>query len=154
MRRQTSATLEELGRDIFELTKFTWLATRRTRHETQYDLSETEFLVLDALEQRQCLTVGELQRRIRVLPAQMSRIVKSLETRHERPLIACAINAHDKRKVDVRLTRVGRKAAEAFRRRKIGMAAAALDRLSQSDLESLDRIVRLIRKAMDSMASA
>jgi CRISPR system Cascade subunit CasE len=46
------------------------------------------------------MIVGDIQRLLGVLPAQMSRIIRSLENR-DRPLIACHINPRDKRKVDV-----------------------------------------------------
>jgi hypothetical protein len=42
------------------------------------------------------------------LPAQMSRIIRSLEAR-ERPMIVCRINPQDKRKIDVCLTAAGEK---------------------------------------------
>jgi DNA-binding MarR family transcriptional regulator len=123
---------------------------QRTRPEGQYDLSETEFLTLDALQHQTCMTVGQLQRHIKVLPAQMSRIIKSLEGRYDEPLISCSINQDDKRKVDVQLTDAGRAAVAAFRRAQIELNLDALKSLSPGDADELLRIVRIILKAMES----
>ena len=154
MRDEASQNLEDLAREVFEITKINWLATQRSKTDTQYDLSETEFLTLDALEEHHCLTVGTLQRRIHVLPAQMSRIIKSLETKYDSPLINCAINAQDKRKVDVRLTEAGLKAVDAFRRRKTNQIIASLRNISLQDQQDLIRIVRALRQAMDALMPA
>jgi len=151
MGRTARASLEELSREVFEITKVTWLMTPRTRRASHYDLSETEFLTLDALEQQGCLTVGAVQRRIQVVPAQMSRILRNLETKHERPLVRCAINAKDKRRVDVRLTKAGTAAVAAFRRHKITMTQSALRSLRARDRERLRRVVHMIRQAIDKM---
>lgn len=143
--------LDELAREVFEITKITWLTSQRSTPEEQYDLSETEFLALDALEQQQrqqCLTVGEIQKQIRVLPAQMSRILRNLETRHDEPLVQCSINRDDKRRIDVRITDAGREALDIFRSRKIKLNSDAIGRLSPIELSELLRIVRQIRKAM------
>lgn len=144
-----SHSVEELALEVFEITKITWLSASRTKARGRYDLSETEFLALDALEQDGRLTVGQLQRRIGVLPAQMSRIIKRLETGHQKPLVSCAINQDDKRKIDVELTADGRKAVTAFRREKIDQTIASLRSLSPEDVNDLVRIVRVVRKAMN-----
>lgn len=135
---------------IWDITRITWSDAQRTKPEGQYDLSETEFLTLDALEHRDGSTVGQLQRHVKVLPAQMSRIIKSLETKYDLPLITCSINQADKRKVDVHLTEAGRQAVNAFRRAQIDSNLEAMKSLSAQDAEELLRIVRLIRKAMPS----
>jgi DNA-binding MarR family transcriptional regulator len=148
MTGHTSQALESLAFDILEISKVTWSDAQKGKPDGRYDLSETEFLTLDALEQDSVLTVGELQQRIRVLPAQMSRIIKSLEARHARPLVHCSINPDDKRRVDVRLTDAGREATKAFRRSKIDTTAAALKVLSPEDIEHLRRIVGILRDTM------
>jgi DNA-binding MarR family transcriptional regulator len=142
--------LEELAREVWEITRITWSSAQRTKPEGQYDLSETEFLTLDALEHNTCMTVGEIQRHVKVLPAQMSRIIKSLETTYDRPLITCSINQGDKRKVDVHLSDAGRQAVGAFRRGQVELNLGALKGLPPQDADELLRIVRLIRKAMES----
>lgn len=142
--------LDELALGIWEITRITWSSAQRMKPEGQYDLSETEFLTLDALEHRDGMTVGEVQRQIKVLPAQMSRIIKSLETTYEQPLITCSINQDDKRKVDVHLTAAGRQAVGAFRRAQIELNLDAIKGLPPQDADELLRIVRLIRRAMES----
>jgi len=150
MSQSASEQLEVLAREIFELTKIAWLTAQRTKPDGRHDLSETEFLALDALEQSGRLTVGDLQRRINVQPARMSRIIKSLETKYDSPLVTCTINREDKRKIDVRLSEAGTSAADAFRRGKISINAEVLRSLSAGDVDDLMRIVRIIRKAMGS----
>ena len=141
--------VEDVALDVWEITRIVWSKAQRTRPEGQYDLSETEFLTLDALDRNTCLTVGQLQRTIKVLPAQMSRIIKSLETKYDRPLIACAINQEDKRKVDVQLTGEGAQAVEAFRRAQVDFNVDAIKSLSDDDVTELSRIVKSIRRAME-----
>ena len=150
MPQSPSHQLDVLAREIFELTKITWLTAQRTKLDGQHDLSESEFLALDALEQIGSVTVGDLQRRINVQPAQMSRIIKSLETKYDSPLVTCTINREDKRKINVRLSGAGTDAASAFRRGKISINAGALRSLSAEDVDDLMRLVRIIRKTMAS----
>src|SRR5215218_4696000 len=94
--------LEELAQDLFNVVTQLCLAVPRGRRRSG-DLKEVEFLTLSILRHHEPLIVGDIQRLLGVLPAQMSRIIRSLESR-ERPLIACRINPHDKRKIDVALT--------------------------------------------------
>jgi DNA-binding MarR family transcriptional regulator len=140
--------LDEVAMVVWEITKSTWVRAQRTPPEGQFDLSDTEFLTLDALDHRNGMTVGELQRHIRVLPAQMSRVIKSLETKYDVPLITCSINQEDKRKVDVHLTDAGRQAVTAFRQVQVELNLDALRGLSPEDTDELLRIVRLIRQNM------
>ena len=138
--------LDEVALIVWEITRTTWIRAQRTKPEGQFDLSDTEFLTLDALDRQDGMTVGELQRHIRVLPAQMSRIIKSVETKYDVPLITCSINQDDKRKVDVHMTDAGRLAVTAFRRAQIELNLDALRGLSPEDTDELLRIVRLIQK--------
>ena len=103
----TIIRLEETARDLFEvvtqlgLTAFAVAGARGT-------LKEVEFLTLAILQEHGTMIVGDIQRLLGVLPAQMSRIIRSLENRPQ-PLITCQINPRDKRKVDVCLTPGGEK---------------------------------------------
>src|SRR5207249_2898522 len=99
---------EETGRDLFDVITQLCLASVRGRRRAG-DLKEVEFLTLSILQDHGTMIVGEIQRQLGVLPAQMSRIIRSLEAR-ERPLISCRINPRDKRKVDVCMTAAGEKA--------------------------------------------
>ena len=82
---------EELAHNLFDVVTQFCLAVPRGRRRSG-DLKEVEFLTLSLLHQHQTLIVGEIQRQLGILPAQMSRIIRALETR-ERPLIACRINS-------------------------------------------------------------
>jgi DNA-binding MarR family transcriptional regulator len=140
-------TASELAFQMFEISKHTWLRSQREKFKGGYDLSESEFLALDALQRVPCLSVGDLRRQVGVLPAQMSRIIKALEQRYEEKLVLCAINAHDKRKIDVSITPKGRRAVDAYRRAKIQATVNLLQTLSPHELECLTEILGKIGPA-------
>jgi DNA-binding MarR family transcriptional regulator len=104
------------------------------------DLKEVEFLTLSLLHQHGTLIVGDIQRQLGVLPAQMSRIIRSLESR-DRPLIECRINPQDKRKIDVILAPAGVDAFENYQSTRLGSIARLLGKLPDDDLEELNRLV-------------
>lgn len=149
MKSKATALLDDVSLAVFEITKITWVVSQRVKGG-EFELTESEFLTLDALQQNSCLTVGDLQRQIHVLPAQMSRIIKGLETKYDEPLISCTINPDDKRKIDVRLTDTGNRACDEFRNAKIDDTRQALAKLPPEDLEQLDRITRTLWQAMQS----
>jgi len=132
---------------MFEMSKRTWLQTQREKFKGGYDLSESEFLALDALERVVHLSVGELRRFVGVLPAQMSRVIKALEQRYDEKLVLCAINRQDKRKIDVSITAKGRRAVQAYRRAKILAVVEALRPLSDRNLRVLTEILDRIGRA-------
>jgi DNA-binding MarR family transcriptional regulator len=130
---------QELARHVFDLiTRFCLVSPRHRRGSG--DLKEIEFLTLSLLHQHGTLIVGDIQRQLGVLPAQMSRIIRSLEGR-ERPLIACRINPHDKRKIDVALTQAGLVAFQAYQAARIGSIARLVGKLPEEDLDELHRLV-------------
>src|SRR5205807_6932310 len=100
---------------------------------------EVEFLTLSLLQAHGTMIVGDIQRLLGVLPAQMSRIIRALETR-ERPLIQCRINARDKRKVDVVMTSAGAKALGEYQASRVARLAERLRALDDEDLEDLARL--------------
>src|ERR1700687_351467 len=108
----SGARIEEIAQDLFEVVTHLCLATPRSRRRAD-DLKEVEFLALAILHDRGTANVGDIQKILGVLPAQMSRIIRSLENRHG-PLIACRINPRDKRKIDVTLTEEGTKAYHSY----------------------------------------
>src|SRR5262249_51625995 len=87
----TGVRLEETARDLFEVVTQLGLTALRGRRRTG-DLKEVEFLTLAILQEHGTMIVGDIQRLLGVLPAQMSRIIRSLENR-DRPLISCQINS-------------------------------------------------------------
>ncbi len=116
------ANSTELAKAIFALTKFYW------RHAAKHtsELTETEFLALDFLSTKQTATVGEITKDIRVLAAQMSRIVRRLE---QVDFITADINPKDKRRVDITLTKAGKHAHKTYRDAKMAPIIEALERL-------------------------
>jgi len=142
-------SVRQLALRIFDITKRTWLQSQREKLKGGYDLSESEFLALDALETVGSLSVGELRRHVGVLPAQMSRVIKALEQRYDEKLVVSSINAKDKRKIDVSITPKGRRAVDAYRRAKIAASVKALHSLSDRDLAALLRILDKVQNALD-----
>jgi len=137
-------TIRNLALQMFDMATRAWLATQREKMKGGYDLSESEFLALNALDRVSSLSVGELRAHVGVLPAQMSRVIKALEQRYDEKLVLCAINPEDKRKIDVSITPTGRRAVEAFRRAKIAAVVGALGRLGDADLAAYARILNKI----------
>jgi DNA-binding MarR family transcriptional regulator len=130
---------QELARHVFDLiTQFCLVAPRHRRRSG--DLKEIEFLTLSLLHLHGTLIVGDIQRQLGVLPAQMSRIIRSLEAR-DRPLIACRINPHDKRKIDVVLTPPGVDAFENYQFARIGAISRLIGKLPEDDVDELHRLI-------------
>ena len=108
---QQAEQLQAFADEVFDLSKESWIAQSRGKTKKHPDLTETEFLTLDVLARAaRSYTVGEIQREIGVLPAQMSRIIRSLEKKGGKSLVQCRINPDDKRKIDVDLSPAGREA--------------------------------------------
>ncbi len=120
----------------------------RTRSKTGAaagQISETEFLALDALARESPQTVGTIQKSIGVLPAQMSRVVRALENKDGGALIACQINPDDRRRIDVRITPAGRRAYEAYRQARLGLTVDILREFTPEDREEFMRLLRHMR---------
>src|ERR1700722_2804294 len=125
----TGLRVEEIAQDLFEVVTQIGLSTLRGRRRVA-DLKEVEFLTLSILHNRETLIVGDIQRLLGVLPAQMSRIIRALENR-ERPLIACRINPQDKRKIDVALTQAGADAVQEYQSIRVRSVTALLGALDE-----------------------
>ena len=132
--------------EIFDLYRIIALARSRQPSGPD-DLSEAEFLTLDLLTKRQPLTIGEIQKEIGVLPAQMSRIVRSLEEQGGRGYVECRINPRDRRRIDVTLTEDGSKAYESYRSVRLGSMYEILRVLPVDDRLHFMRILGQIRDA-------
>lgn len=135
----TEMRVQELAQNVFDLITHFCLVSPRGRRRSG-DLKEVEFLTLSLLHRYETLIVGDIQRQLGVLPAQMSRIIRSLETR-ERPLITCRINPHDKRKIDVTLTAHGIAAFQEYQSARIGSICTLLGKLAEEDLEDLQGLM-------------
>ncbi len=142
-------TVQQLALQIFEVSRRTWFGSQREKFKGGYDLSESEFLALDALEDAESMSVGQLRKHVGVLPAQMSRVLKALEQRYDEKLVICSINPEDKRKIDVSITARGRRAVDAYRRSKIKASIDALDSLTDRDLSNLSTILAKVEQAFD-----
>jgi DNA-binding MarR family transcriptional regulator len=143
----TGVRLEDTARDLFEVVTQLGLTALRSRRRPG-DLKEVEFLTLALLHEHGTMIVGEIQRLLGVLPAQMSRIVRALEAR-ERPLISCQINPRDKRKVDVCLTPAGEKALLDYEAIRTDRLIELLRRLPEEERIDLDRLVDKLHGLLD-----
>jgi len=144
----TGVPLEDIAQRLIEVTGQLGLALPRGRRRNG-DLKEVEFLTLSILRQRDTLIVGDIQRQLGVLPAQMSRIIRALEDR-DRPLIACRINPQDKRKIDVALTPAGAKAFQEHQAARVRSVAGLLARLPEEDIDDLQRLLERVQELITS----
>ncbi len=143
-----SPEFERLAEEVFELQKLGWLGAAMAKREDDLDLTESEVLTLDLLTQTESLTVGELQKSIGVLPAQMSRTIRNLESNLEKPLVRCSLNPTDKRKIDVSITKAGEKALAEYKRAKLATTMGVLAHLEPDDRAEFMRLLRLIRQKL------
>ena len=134
---------EEIAHELFEVLTSLGLAVPPPRRRPG-DLKEIEYLTLSILQGKGTMIVGDIQRVLGVLPAQMSRIIRSLEDR-ERPLIGCHINSRDKRKVDVQMTAAGEKALKEYQAARVDRIATALRDLPEDIHEDLTRLLDKLR---------
>lgn len=133
----TTNRVEDLAQELFQVVTQICLSTLRGRRRLG-DLKEVEFLTLSLLQEHGTMIVGDIQRILGVLPAQMSRVIRSLENR-ERPMIECRINTRDKRKIDVDLTINGEKALVDYQTKRVGRIVERLADLSDDDQDDLIR---------------
>jgi MarR family transcriptional regulator, 2-MHQ and catechol-resistance regulon repressor len=140
--------LEQIAREMFSMHFLFWALRHRNRVDDPYDLTEPEFVVLDTLAERGVCTVGELQQVLDVRPAQMSRIIRALESKLDKSLICCAINTQDKRRINVTITDLGRKAHEEYRRRRLQINMELLTGLSEEEQTEIIRLLNRFRHIM------
>jgi DNA-binding MarR family transcriptional regulator len=140
--------LEALAEEMFNLHFLFWALRHRNKVDDPFDLTEPEFVTLDTLAQRKTCTVGEIQQILDVRPAQMSRIIRALENKAEKPLITCAINPQDKRRINVTISELGKKAHEEYRKRRLQSHIALLTGLAESEQTEIMKIVHRFRQIM------
>jgi len=136
---ETIVPADQVAQGIFNLATQFCLDLPRARRRLG-DLKETEFLTLVILQGQGSMIVGDIQRILGVLPAQMSRVIRSLEER-EQPLISCQINPRDKRKIDVCLTVEGERALQEHQTLYVGAINKLLTRLNEQDMECLSNVL-------------
>ncbi len=140
-------SLQKMAESMFALAKMAWRQRLASRQRDEEELSESQFLTLDLLITRdKPQTVGDVIRAIHVAPAQMSRVIRSLENDFAGPLIRCELNQRDKRKIDVHLTAAGRNAYEQFRDARLRRSREILAGLSERDRIDFVRICGQMRK--------
>src|SRR4051812_35393704 len=143
----TGHRVEEIAQDLFEVVTQICLSTLRGRRRGG-GLKEVEFLTLSILQEHGTMIVGDIQRLLGVLPAQMSRIIRALEAR-DRPLIECRINPRDKRKIDVCLTEAGEHALLEYQALRVDRIVALLRDLPEEEQEDLSRLVDKLHGLLD-----
>jgi len=139
---------EELAQNLFDVITQFCLAAPRARRQDR-DLKEMEFLALSLLRRRESLIVGDIQRSLGVLPAQMSRVIRSLENRVQ-PLIVCRINAHDKRKIDVALTQAGLQACQDYQDARPAPHWRSAGPPPEGELEDLQQLLDTVQEILKS----
>lgn len=143
----TGNRIDDLAHELFEVVTQICLSALRGRRRSG-DLKEVEFLTLSLLHGNTTMIVGEIQRLLGILPAQMSRIIRSLENR-ESPLIECRINARDKRKIDVCLTPHGERALDEYQSVRVARLMERLRGLSEEDQEEVLHVLQKLRSLLD-----
>lgn len=143
----TGHRLDDVAHELFQLVTQICLSTLRGRRRGG-ELKEVEFLTLSLLQTNNTMIVGEIQRLLGILPAQMSRVIRSLENR-DRALIQCRINPRDKRKIDVCLTAVGEKALLEYQGVRVGRIVSRLQNLSDEDQEELVRALNKLNGLLE-----
>jgi DNA-binding MarR family transcriptional regulator len=141
-----------MANEIIELSNLGVLARIRAKAaggDESRAFSETEFLTLDFLVKHGEQTVGDIQKSVGVLPAQMSRIIRSLEQKGGVPFVECNINPDDRRRVDVSITPEGKKAYDSYRTARVTQTMEVLAGLAPDDRDEFIRILRMIRHHMD-----
>lgn len=133
----TGHRLDDVAHELFQLVTQICLSTLRGRRRGG-ELKEVEFLTLSLLQTNGTMIVGEIQKLLGILPAQMSRVIRSLENR-DRALIQCRINPRDKRKIDVCLTNHGEKLLLEYQSSRVSRIVDRLQNLSDDDQEELIR---------------
>lgn len=123
-----------LAEAILALSKKSWIEASRQTAE----ITESEFLALDYLTGVGTATVGETQQHIKVVPAQMSRMLRRLESAG---FSTSDINREDRRKVDITTTESGRAVHAKYRRAKLAPIIAALERLTSDERAAFMQLV-------------
>lgn len=140
--------IDEMALEVFEVLTHLGIVVPHGRRRPG-DLKDIEYLTLAILQGRGTMIVGDIQRMLGVLPAQMSRIIRSLENRPQ-PMISCQINLRDKRKVDVGLTAPGAKALQDYQAAHIGRIIEALSDLPEEMQEDFHRLLDRLRSRLGS----
>lgn len=140
--------LDSIAEWMFRLHFLFWALRHKNRVDDPHDLTEPEFVVLETLVNQGTSTVGALQKILDVQPAQMSRIIRSLEAKSSKPLVQCQLNPKDKRRIDVSISRLGTKAHQEYRSRRLQANRNLLADLSPEEQAELARLLETFDRIM------
>ena len=140
--------LEQIAEQMFRLTCMFWSLRHKKRVDDPYDFTEPEFATLDTLVQCGLCTVGKLQKALDVQPAQMSRIIRSLESKGDKPLVECQLNPEDKRKINVSITRPGQTAHKEYHARRLKANKEIVAGLSEDEQKELAKLLNRFGQIM------
>ncbi len=143
----TERRVEDVAQELFALVTKTSISTLRDRRR-KGDLKEIEYLTLSLLQANGTMIVGDIQRVLGILPAQMSRIIRALEN-HQPPLIHCQINSSDKRKIDVVLSPEGERLLFDYQSSRINNLADRLRELSEEEREEILPVIHRLSALLD-----
>jgi DNA-binding MarR family transcriptional regulator len=151
MATDTSDRVALIARELFDLVTHITMSALRGRRRSE-DLKELEFLTLSILQEQGTMIVGDIQRLLGVLPAQMSRIIRALEN-GDKPLIACRINSTDKRKIDVCLTADGENTLVDYQNVRVARIGKLLSDLSEDDQDDFLRVLDKLNSSMPKVST-
>jgi DNA-binding MarR family transcriptional regulator len=117
---------------------------RRLRSENLFPLNQTA--VLGRLDRCGSKSVSELAAAERVRPQSMAQTVGDLEAD---ALVERKPDPDDRRRALVRLTDAGRARIEADRRAREGWLVKALDELPETDRETVEQAVEILKRLAD-----
>jgi len=145
---EESKPLQAIAQEMLRLNFMFWTLRHRHRIVDPFDLTDPEFVTLDTLAERGICTVGEIQQVLDVRPAQMSRIIRSLENKLNKSLIVCSINSKDKRKINVSITEQGLKARDEYKNQWISSNVRLLKGLSEAEQVEVERLLNRFHQIM------
>jgi len=135
---------EDLTRIAEQILKLRWMFNamrQRRRMGDPYDLSDSEFQILDILTRRGSRGVGQLRKMLGVRPAQMSRLIKSLESKGSGGLVESKLDPTDKRRIDVSIAGQGRRAHREYLRLRLAATTELLKDLTEADRQEFARVL-------------
>lgn len=144
--------LDRLADQMTDLQILFWMMRHKRRIADPHDLTEPEFMVLDLLAKQDRSTVGQLQKALDVQPAQMSRIIRSLENKGTKRLVECQLNGEDKRRIDVVITNDGRSAQRDYRNLRRQANLDILSDLAPTDVKDVSRLLDRFSQIMSDLS--
>jgi DNA-binding MarR family transcriptional regulator len=145
--------LDHIASQMFKLQFSFWALRHKNRVDDPHDLTEPEFVALDTLIKEGTCTVGQLQKVLDVQPAQMSRIIRSLESKGAAPLVQCQLNPKDKRRIDVTITRLGQRAHQEYRSRRLQANKDLMKDLRDDEKAEVAKLLRRFDEIMSARLS-